>query len=255
MSPANDRPRIGLTTYGRDERNRFTLYAEYVDGVRRAGGLALLLPPGEDDVSGWLDLLDGVVLSGGGDVAPELYAGAAHPAVGRVDAERDRTELAVTREVLERGLPTFCICRGLQVLNVALGGTLIEHLPDYEGDEGVRSAASPVVHRGADESQVLHPVRLDEGSLVARVSGTSVVTPVSWHHQAIGRLGRGLAVTGRAADGVIEAVELAAHPWLLAVQWHPELSAASDPDQQRLFDGLVAEARRFRDARRKPSCA
>jgi len=252
MSPANDRPRIGLTTYGRDERNRFTLYAEYVDGVRRAGGLALLLPPGEDDVADWLDLLDGIVLSGGGDVAPELYAGSAHPAIGRVDAERDRTELAVAREVLRRELPTFCICRGMQVLNVALGGTLIEHLPDHEG---LRSAASPVVHRGADESQVLHPVALEDGSLVARLSGTTRVTPVSWHHQAIGRLGRGLAVTGRAADGVIEAVELAAHPWLLAVQWHPELSAASDPDQQRLFDALVAEARRFREARRNPSCA
>jgi putative glutamine amidotransferase len=133
--------------------------------------------------------------------------------------------------VLDEGIPTLAICRGMQVVNVALGGTLHPHLPEtFDG---------PISHRQEPKWSHTHEIELEPGSLVAKVMGASVVDPAGWHHQAVDRLGSGLAVTGWSPDGVIEAVELAGHPWLVAVQWHPEMTAADDQAQQRLFDGLV----------------
>jgi putative glutamine amidotransferase len=128
-------------------------------------------------------------------------------------------------------VPTLCICRGIQVLNVALGGTLIEHLPDEVGDT--------IAHRVPPRNPTQHPIRLEPGSRLADIIGQAEATTTSWHHQAIRRPAAGLDVVAHAPDGTIEAVEMPDHPWLVAVQWHPELTAANDPGQQRLFDALV----------------
>lgn len=228
-------PLIGLTTYGRDERNRFTLYGEYVDSVRRAGGVPVLLPPGEPGWRAWLERLDALLFTGGGDLDPALYDGAPSDSIYGVDAERDASELELARAAAASRRPTLCICRGMQILNVALGGTLIEHLPAEVGER--------VLHRRPPHAPATHPVEVEGEARLAALMGTRSVEPVSWHHQALRDVAPDLRVVGRAPDGVIEAVELPAHPWLLAVQWHPELSAERDPTQQRIFDGLVAAAR------------
>jgi putative glutamine amidotransferase len=235
----DDRPLIGITTYGRSRRDRYRLPAAYVEAVRRAGGVPVLLPPGDERVEELVARLDGFVLAGGGDLAPELYGGEDHPAVERVDRDRDAFEIALVRAVVAEGAPALSVCRGCQVVNVALGGTLHEHLPDVVG--------AGVSHReAAPEAEVRHTVWVEPGSRLAAVMAEETPEPVSSHHQAPDRVAPALRVVARAEDGAIEALEHPDHPWLLAVQWHPELSAADDPSQQRLFDSLVAAARERR---------
>jgi putative glutamine amidotransferase len=224
-------PRIGITTYGRNEEGRFTLNARYVECVRRAGGLPLLLPPGEPRLEEALGLFDALVMCGGPDLDPRLYGGRAHPQVYGLDPERDASDLELARELVARRVPALCICRGVQVLNVALGGTLVEHLPDEVG--------SKVPHRGPERAYVPHEVRLEPRSHLAALLGAQSLSPASSHHQAVRAPGRGLAVVARALDGTIEALEHAEHERLIAVQWHPEYTAHEDPQQQRLFDELV----------------
>jgi len=234
------RPVIGITTTGRDERGRFRLNGHYVDAVRRAGGLPLLLPPGDERPDELLEPLDGLILTGGGDLDPALYGGTTHASIYGVDAERDASEVALARAANASGLPTLGICRGAQVVNVALGGTLVEHLPDEIG--------SSIAHRpepGADEYE-LHDVAVEAGSALAAALGAQTCSTPSWHHQSVRAIAPGLEVVARAADSTIEAFERPGHPWLVGVQWHPEATAASDPAQQRLFDALVAAARRRR---------
>jgi putative glutamine amidotransferase len=228
-------PRIGLTTYARGEDQWFRLPAQYVDAVRRAGGLPVLLPPGEPRLDLWLEIVDGLILTGGGDVHPSRYGGAEHPSIYNTDPDRDRDELELARHLVRSGLPGLCICRGLQVLNVALGGTLIAHLPDAVGDA--------VAHRTEDRKPIPHAVTIGGGSRLADVLGATDIAPASLHHQAIAELGEDLEVVARAPDGTIEAVEVRGAPSLLAVQWHPELTAAEDAVQQRLFDEVVRMAR------------
>ena len=229
------RPVIGITTYGRDDNKRFTLPAVYVDAVRRAGGLPVLIPPGETELAELLPLLDGVILSGGGDIEPIRYAGTAHETIYMLDPERDRSEIDLARTLVHQDLPVLGICRGSQVINVALGGTLIEHLPDEVGEE--------ILHRAPPRLPVAHEVTVIPGSQLAAILGKTQLKPTSWHHQAIRQPAPGLRVVASAPDGTIEAVEMPDHPWLIAVQWHPEITAANEPEQQRLFDELVAVAR------------
>lgn len=237
----NFSPLIGITTYGRNAENEFSLPGEYVDAVRRAGGIPVLIPAGETHIDDLLARLDGVILSGGGDVDPEHYAGRKHVEIYMVDPERDGTELALARQVAGDGTPTLCICRGIQVLNVALGGSLVEHLPDEVG-EAITHRNPPPGHAQIG-SYALHPLIVDGGSRLADILGTSAIEPASWHHQAVRRLADGLRVVAQAEDGTIEAAESVEHPWLVAVQWHPEITAADDPSQQRIFDAFVAAAR------------
>lgn len=228
------KPLIGITTYGRDERGRYTLPADYVDAVERAGAVPVLIPPSPANAARYLDLVDGLVLAGGGDLDPAHYGGAAHETLYSVDVDRDALELELARRLVARRQPTLAICRGLQVLNVALGGSLIEHLPAVVG-EGV-------LHRAPPREPTPHAVRVEPGSRLAAITGATGFAPMSWHHQAIRALAPGLEVVARAPDGTIEAVEMPAHPWLIAVQWHPELTAQREPAQQRLFDALAAAA-------------
>ena len=241
---AEQPPLIGITTYGRDKDGRFALPVEYVEAVRRGGGVPVLLPPGDARVEELVERLDGFVLSGGGDVDPVRYGGdVSDPRIERVDGERDAFELALARAVVERRVPALSICRGCQVMNVALGGTLHEHLPDAVGETIAHRPAS----EDADEG-TRHAVEVEGGSRLAAMMGTMRPSPVSWHHQAPDRVAPALRIAARAADGTLEALELPEHPWLVAVQWHPEMSAAEDADQQRIFDGLVEAARQRRRA-------
>ena len=235
-------PRIGITTYGRNDQGRFTLPAKYVDAVRRAGGVPVLLPPGETELDAWLDLVDGLILTGGPDVDPALYGGDRHPEITSIDRVRDDGEIFLARRAVETKMPALCICRGLQVLNVALGGTLIEHLPDVVGEH--------VPHRNEQQPYGPHSVHVERDSRLAAILRATDVDPASSHHQAIRTPGAELSVVARAPDGTIEAVEMHGHPDLIAVQWHPEVTAESDPAQQRLFDALVEAARKNATRRR-----
>jgi putative glutamine amidotransferase len=229
-------PVIGITTYGKDDKGRYTLPSEYVSAVVRAGAVPVLIPPIAAHAQRYLDLVDGIVLAGGGDMDPAHYGGSAHETLYGVDAGRDALELALAREIVKRRQPTLAICRGMQVLNVALGGSLIEHLPAVVGED--------VLHRKPPREPVPHAVRVKPGSRLARLTGTADFAPMSWHHQAIRAPAPGLQAVAHAPDGTIEAVEMSDHPWLIAVQWHPELTAERDPVQQRLFDALIAATKK-----------
>ncbi|HEX5613630.1 MAG TPA: gamma-glutamyl-gamma-aminobutyrate hydrolase family protein [Acidimicrobiia bacterium] len=212
------------------------LQRTYLDAISRAGGTPVLLLPeelDERDASALLARFDALVLTGGPDVEPACYGQERHPDVYGVDAVADAFECALLRAALASDIRTLAICRGIQVLNVALGGTLHQHIT---GAPGVGAHGVPAV----DDGSVLHEVVLDAGSRTADVMGTVTPTCSSHHHQALDALGAGVTVVGRAADGIVEAVEVRDAPHLLAVQWHPEDTAATDPAQQRLFDWLVS---------------
>jgi putative glutamine amidotransferase len=211
--------------------------AEYIDALRRAGlRPAILSAPDPGSAREILEPFDALVLIGGGDVDPARYGAARHPAVYGVDPDRDDLELALAREAVDAGLPLLAICRGLQVLNVALGGTLHQHLADLLG-MGQHGRAN------TDGTPVVHDVTVAPASRLAEIAGEAGVFTrcTSVHHQAVDRVGQGLVVTARSADGVIEAIESPpGQGWVLAVQWHPERTAAVDSQQQALFDALAA---------------
>jgi len=226
---------IGISSYARDgQPPAFSLPCGYVDGVRAAGATPLVLPPGEAQPEGLLDLVDALILAGGGDIAPAAYGGEPHETIYSVSEERDEFEFALARAALaRRDIPLLCICRGMQVLNVVCGGTLHPHVPERFGDR--------VPHRLPPRQTSRHPVRIEPQSRLASILGTAEVEACSWHHQAIDRIGEGLRPLAWAEDGVIEAVEHSAHPWCIGVQWHPEMQL-DEPAQRALFAALVAGA-------------
>jgi putative glutamine amidotransferase len=234
-------PRIGITTYGRDEGERFCLPAAYVEAVRRAGGVPLLLPPGEDHPERVLEVVDGLILAGGGDVDPAHYGGENHPTLYMVDPERDRFELRLARAAVDHRLPVLGICRGCQVLNVAWGGDLVPHLPEED--------SAPVRHRLPPRVPTDHSVRVDPASRLAAVLGQFELPVRSWHHQAVRRVAPGWRAVAWAPDGTVEAVEWQQEPWAVGVQWHPELTQDQAP-HRRLFEELVRTAREHRGRRR-----
>lgn len=206
----------------------------YVDAIRRAGGHPVVLLPGETATPGdLLDRMNGLVLVGGGDLAPERYGGSADDRTYGVEPDRDALELGLLRTADERGTPTLAICRGMQAMNVAFGGTLIPHLPDRPG----------TIEHGAPsgEDHRRHPVKAAPESLLARASGAEVLDCSTHHHQGVDELGEGLVATGWSDDGLVEAIERD-DGWMLGVQWHPEDTADTDAAQQALFDALVRRA-------------
>ena len=208
----------------------------YLDALHRAGGDEAILMPieiSDADAEARLERFDGVLLTGGADVDPAWYADSVDETVYGVDRVRDTFEMALARAAIATGRPVLAICRGLQILNVALGGTLNQHISDTADSHGDVS----VLEAG------YHPVTLAAGCHAAvAVGGTTVDRCMSLHHQAIETLAPGLRVTGTSHDGVVEAAE---HDrgWVVGVQWHPEGTAATDPKQQALFDAFVAQAR------------
>ncbi|MCY4146232.1 MAG: gamma-glutamyl-gamma-aminobutyrate hydrolase family protein [Chloroflexi bacterium] len=236
------KPVIGITSGGRSEGYEkapyydgyFSVPAPYIDAVLRAGGIPLIVPAAVSDWESVLPLLDGIIVTGGTDIDPVEYGGdRANPALLPGDRERDYSEMTLARRLLDEGqMPLLCICRGLQVLNVARGGTLHEHIPDI---------LAPDIHRSSD-LWTMQDLRVEPDSLLAKVMDTTALRTVSGHHQAVKTVGAGLRVVCRATDGIVEALEMPEYAWLLAVQWHPEVTAAQDQTQQALFDALVAKA-------------
>ena len=240
MSDVATRPVIGVTAYAQPARwgvwdlPAVLVPLAYVESVERAGGRAVLVPPSELGVDEVLDGLDAIIFSGGADVNPEHYGQEPHPATDEPQHHRDLGELALMNAAMERELPMLAICRGFQLLNVARGGDLIQHLPEAVGHD---------VHKEVPGVFSEHPVEVSEGTRLAGIIGSrSDVT--SHHHQAVGRLGEGLVQTAWAADGTPEAVEDPTKPFVVGVQWHPEAG-----EDQALFDALVTEASVYRASR------
>lgn len=239
------RPAIGICTplerarWGAWDLDAFLLPRNYVDAVHRAGGMALLLTPDPvltADPDEILDRIDGLMLAGGADIDPAAYGAEAHPlTIGSVP-ERDAFEIALVRRAIERDMPFLGICRGMQVMNVARGGSLHQHLPEVVGHEEHRRVLGSF--EGAD-----HDVRLAPGSIAARAAGEEHHGTKSHHHQAVDRVGDGLAVTGWAEmDELTEALEVPGNRFALGVQWHPEAD-----ERSRLIAALVQEARDHRN--------
>jgi putative glutamine amidotransferase len=236
---ARSRPNIGVTaatekvSYGVwKEIPAVISPARYVEAVQRAGGRPVLLPPDSkdaEDPGGVLDLLDALVVTGGaGDLDPALYGDERHPETGPVQEERDAYELALVRRALERAMPVLGICRGMQILNVAYGGTIEQHLPDVLGHEE---------HRHTPGTFADHEVRLVPDSLAARATGSQKTPAKSHHHQGIKEVGEGLQITGRAVeDDAVEALEDPSCPFVLGVLWHPE-----EDEKSQLIKALVSE--------------
>jgi gamma-glutamyl-gamma-aminobutyrate hydrolase PuuD len=234
------RPLIGITTYVTPAKWSYwdteaaLIPVDYVNAVERAGGRALLVPPSEDGVDETLAALDGLLFSGGSDLDPELYDQEPHEETSGIHEMRDRAELALLEAALERDMPVLAICRGSQVLNVARGGDLVQHLPEVVGDEK---------HKHTPGTFADHDVTLADGTRLGSLLGDRA--PVkSHHHQGIGRIGEGLRVAAHAEDGTVEAVEDPDRRFAVGVLWHPEAG-----DDARLFEELVREAAEYRVAR------
>lgn len=212
----------------------------YVDAIDRAGAIAAVLAPrllDDGDADAHVAALDGLLLTGGPDVDPSRYGAVPHERTYGVSRLQDEFELALLGAAERVGRPVLCICRGLQLLNVAHGGTLHQHLPDLDG------VAEHGVPAGGGGTR--HTIVVEAESRLARALGNHRPVGECHHHQAVDQVGDGLVVVARAADGVIEGLESTSDDgWLVAVQWHPEDTAHHDEDQQRLIDALVRQARR-----------
>ncbi len=234
------RPLIGITSYAEDARwgvwdaPAALIPLAYVSAIERAGGRPLLVPPSEDGIDETLAVLDGLLFSGGSDIDPDAYGAAAHPETNGVRPERDQAELALLEAALARDMPVLAVCRGSQVLNVALGGDLVQHLPEVVGHEQ---------HKHTPGVFADHDVEVLPGTKLQALVGDHA--PVkSHHHQGYGRIGDGLRAAARAEDGTVEAIEDPERRFALGVLWHPE-----EGEDAALFEALVDEARRYRAER------
>lgn len=219
----------------------YGLMPSYTEAISAAGGVPLLIPLGltEAALLTVLDRVDGVLLPGGGDIEPEFYHGRSHLSLWGVDAERDRTELILAREAVRQQKPILAICRGIQVLNVALGGTLWEDIGSM-----VPNALEHDINNGKPRNHLSHPVQIRPDSHLAQIMGKTECKVNSIHHQAIRDLAPELMVTAHAPDNVIEGAEIPDHPFAVAVQWHPENLISDDPAMLALFRALVKAAAR-----------
>jgi putative glutamine amidotransferase len=234
------RPIIGITSYAQPAKwGAWELPAAlvplyYVESVEQAGGRALIVPPSEDAIEETLDVLDGIVFSGGSDIDPDTYGEEPHPETRDLRPERDDAELALMRAALERDMPVLAICRGSQLLNVARGGDLVQHLPEVVGDDK---------HKVTPGLFAAHDVAIEPESRLGSLIGPAARVE-SHHHQGIATVGDGLEVVAYAEDGTPEAVEDRGRRFALGVLWHPE-----EGDDLRLFEALVEQATAFREAR------
>jgi putative glutamine amidotransferase len=231
------RPVIGITAYVTPARwshwelEAALVPASYVQAVEQANGRALLVPPTQEGVGETLDALDGLLLSGGPDLDPALYDQRRHRETSGTVVERDWAELALLEAALARNMPVLAVCRGGQVLNVARGGDLVQHLPEVVGDEK---------HKHTPGTFADHTVTLEPGTNLYALLGDSVAVK-SHHHQGFGRIGDGLRIAAHAEDGIVEAVEYPSLRFVLGVLWHPEAGADA-----KLFEELVRNARSYR---------
>ena len=234
------RPLIGITAdiqkaaFGAWVEESALVPTDYTRAVEAAGGRPLLVPPSDDGLEETLEVLDGLVLSGGSDLDPAGYGQEMHPETKGVIEERDRAELALLHAALEHDMPVLAVCRGSQILNVGLGGDLVQHLPEVVGHDK---------HKHTPGEYADHDVTLEPGTRLEALLGDRA--PVkSHHHQGIGKLGEGLREAAHADDGTVEALEDPSYRFALGVLWHPEAG-----EDRRLFEAFVDEARRYREER------
>lgn len=239
------KPVIGITPSPSTlERSHglFNLYGiadTYTTAVESAGGIPLVIPPQDGNIPRLAEIVDGLLITGGGDIDPALYGDSdVHPTTYGIHPGRDTLEFGLLREAIDREIPTFCICRGIQVLNVVLGGTLYQDIAEQY--------SSKVQHQqqrdGIAKEEPGHNVDVSPGSLLEKVYEASRVEVNSFHHQGIKQLGNGLVTIATAPDGIVEGVELPGHPWLLGVQWHPEMMFTVHTEHLKPFQGLVRAA-------------
>lgn len=237
-------PLIGLTTsttfaspsvYDQASSRAHMVRAPYVDAIVRAGGAPILIPSVAQDevIESVLDSLDGLLLPGGDDPAPETFGQEPVPGLGDIDPDRDASELALIRRILnERPLPILAICRGIQILNVAAGGTLIQDIP--------AQVESPIQHRQRSFGPVAtHTVHIEPGTRLHGIFGAGSIRTNTYHHQAVDRVADGFVVSARAEDGIIEGLERPGDPFIVGVQCHPESLAPVDHRFQKLFDDFI----------------
>jgi putative glutamine amidotransferase len=238
------RPVVGITTYITPASWSYwkleaaLIPSDYVNAIDRSGARPLLVPPAREGVEETLEILDGIVFTGGSDVDPQLYGAEPHPETFGVHRLRDDAELALMQGALARDMPVLGICRGIQVLNVGLGGDLHQHLPELVGHEG---------HKNHPPGQFLeHDVEIEPDTKLAGVLGTRT-SVMSHHHQGLRELGEGLVEAARASDGTIEAIEVPDRRFAVGVLWHPEAGA-----DMALFEAFVEEAQRYSNERKVP---
>lgn len=224
------------------KRERSFAYLTYAEAVRRAGAIPLLVPPQPENASELVETLDGLLLAGGDDCDPATYGEERHPTVEPMDPRRQENDLALAHAAREKGVPTFGICLGLQVMNIDAGGTLIQDIDSQHDTE--------IAHASVPENRARHEVMIEEGTRLAEVLSRSELNVNSSHHQAIRDVGEGLRVTAHAPDGIIEGLEDPRHPFYLGVQWHPE-DMSGEGSATALFSAFIEAARRHALAKRQ----
>lgn len=231
---------IGADLVAAGRRDRAYSYTTYVDSLRRAGLVAVVLPPQLESIDDALEAVDGIVLAGGYDYDPAVFGETRHPSVEPMDPRRQEHELALARAARQRRVPALGICLGMQSMAVAAGGKLIQDIPSYFEDA--------VTHSTEAHDRLRHDVKIDAGTRLAAILGSGALNVNSSHHQAVRTAGEGLIVTAHAPDGIIEALEDPAHPFYLGVQWHPE-EMEGEASADALFRAFAEAATAYRNGR------
>lgn len=222
---------IGIPTMERNNENQYYVPEKYIQAIRHAGGRPILLPPGSIDPAGYCKLIDGLLLMGGGDIAPMRYGDENKNLAIQINDERDESEFKLLARAVERRIPILGVCRGMQLINVHFGGTLHQDLTASGFDQSL--------HSSTERTFVLHTVQAKAGTELANIIGNTPKSVQSLHHQCLSRLGDGLIASGFSPDGLVEAIEKPDYPWLLGVQWHPEQNANSETAHQGLFNHFI----------------
>lgn len=245
-----NKPLIGIASdveHVEGQRDRAFTYLTYVESLRRAGAIPVLIPPQPENASAIVEELDGILLAGGEDCDPTLYGEERHPRVtDLMDERRQTNDLTLAQVARQRGIPTLGICLGLQVMNVAGGGTLVQDI-DSAIDTEIRHASKP-------EDRARHDIMVEQGTKLASIVPAVELNVNSSHHQAIGRVAEGLRVTAHAPDGVVEGLEDPRHPFYVGVQWHPE-DMAGEGSASTLFGAFVEAARKYAETRKETPVA
>jgi len=222
------------------KRDRAFAYTTYVDSIRRAGAVPVVIPPQPENARELVDSLDGILLAGGDDCDPAAYGEERHPTVEPMDVRRQEGDLTLARIARERGIPTLGICLGVQVMNVAAGGTLIQDIDSQMETE--------IEHVSEPEDRARHDVHIESGTRLASILDGDEINVNSSHHQAINKIGQGLRVTAHAPDGIVEGLEDPRHPFYVGVQWHPEDMARED-SASKIFRAFVEAARKYAESK------
>jgi len=237
------KPLIGIgsdVVQKQGERDRAFVYTTYIESLKRAGAVPVLIPPQPENAADLAETLDGILLAGGDDCDPSEYGEEKHPSCETMDPRRQKNDLGLARLARERGIPTLGICLGVQVMNVAAGGTLIQDI------------TSDIDHASEPSDRHRHDVHIDAATKLGRILGDQEFNVNSSHHQAIGRVADGLRVTAKAPDGIVEGLEDPSHPFYVGVQWHPE-DMPGESSASAIFGAFVEAARQY--AREKQNAA